>query len=115
MRTAKGGSAKQIMVRVGKGNVDVRLLNSRECARLMGAPDFTLDSEISKNDYLFGFGDGVCSSAIEFLDQNYITPIYDANLKSQIYNLDTSKTYTMNLSPTTRKTIIESYKQWATR
>ena len=43
LRTAKGGSAKQILLRVGKGSVDVRLLNARECARLMGAPRFTID------------------------------------------------------------------------
>ena len=82
LRTAKGGSAKQILIRVGKGAMKVRLLNELECARLMGAPDYNISASISKNDYLFGFGDGVCSSVIQWLDKNYITPIFEARQES---------------------------------
>lgn len=111
LRTAKGGSAKQILVRVGKGTVDVRLLNERECARLMGAPDFIIDSKISTNDYLFGFGDGVCSSAVEFLDKKYLTPIFEAKLKSNLAQPIT-KIYTMDFSPIVRAEIFAHYKKW---
>ena len=111
LRTAKGGSAKQILVIVGKGEVNVRLLNERECARLMGAPNFIIDPTISKNDYLFGFGDAVCSSAIEFLDNHYLTPIYEADRESN-KAIHSSIQYNMNLSPLIRKQIIGQYKDW---
>ncbi|MEM1322252.1 MAG: DUF4928 family protein, partial [Bacteroidota bacterium] len=87
LRTAKGGSAKQILIISGKGEFQVRLLNEHECARLMGAPEYKISKEISKNDYLFAFGDGVCASAIEWLDRNYLTPIFEAGHYPQ-YNLN---------------------------
>lgn len=112
LRTAKGGSAKQILVRVGKGHVDVRLLNEVECARLMGAPDFIMDEKISMNDYLFGFGDGVCASAIEFIDENYLTPIFEAKLKQNLFSSTDNYKYTMDLSPEIRTDISAKYKLW---
>ncbi len=111
LRTAKGGSAKQILVRVGKGEVQIRLLNKLECARLMGAPKFNLDDGISVNDYLFGFGDGVCSSAITFIDEHYLTPIFKAGLDSKSY-LKNTNSHSMNLTTKARKEIINKYKNW---
>ena len=75
LRTPKGGSARQIVVRAGKGRFDARLLNARECARLMGAADFKLAEEVSLNQALFGFGDAVCASVIEWLSSNYLNPV----------------------------------------
>jgi DNA (cytosine-5)-methyltransferase 1 len=72
LRTPKGGSARQILVRVGKGEMDVRLINETEAARLMGAGDFKLISTASLNDVLFGFGDAVCVNAVEWLAKNYL-------------------------------------------
>jgi len=74
LRTPKGGSARQILVRAGKGRRDARLLNARECARLMGVDDFTLDSDLSLNAYLWGFGDAVCSPVMEWLAEKYLNP-----------------------------------------
>lgn len=55
LRTPKGGSARQILLRVGRGQVKIRFVSPRECARLMGADDFTLSGKF--NESLFGFGD----------------------------------------------------------
>ena len=65
LRTPKGGSARQILVRVGKGRFDVRYLTPRECARLMGAEDFVI--RVGDTQALFGFGDAVCVPAITWL------------------------------------------------
>jgi DNA (cytosine-5)-methyltransferase 1 len=72
LRTPKGGSAKQILLEVGKGEINVRLLTPRECARLMGADDFNLSC--TTNEALFGFGDAVCVPVISWIAENYLNP-----------------------------------------
>ncbi|TCI04088.1 DUF4928 domain-containing protein [Corallincola luteus] len=76
LRTAKGGSAKQIVVRAGQGQFDARLLSPLECARLMGAGSFNFASKTSVSDALFCLGDAVCTKVIEWIDENYLTPFY---------------------------------------
>lgn len=71
LRTPKGGSARQIVLRIGPDRVDARLLNAKETARLMGADDYILDRALSLNDALFGFGDAVCVPVIEWILSNY--------------------------------------------
>ena len=73
LRTPRGGSARQILVAAGDGRFRVRLLTPRECARLMGADEFTLSGR--PNQALFGFGDAVCVPAIEWLAQYYLNPL----------------------------------------
>lgn len=68
LRTPKGGSGRQILFRAGRGRFDVRLLNARECARLMGADNFRVSGTL--NEALFGFGDAVCVPAITWLAQH---------------------------------------------
>lgn len=65
LRTPKGGSGRQILFKGGNGRMMARLLTPRECARLMGADDFTIEGSL--NDALFGFGDAVCVNAIEWI------------------------------------------------
>jgi DNA (cytosine-5)-methyltransferase 1 len=72
LRTPKGGSARQIILRAGKGKFDARLINGREAARLMGAADFKLDPSLSLNQILFGFGDAVCVPAVEWIAIKYL-------------------------------------------
>ena len=74
LRTPKGGSARQILIQAGYGQVKVRLLTPRECARLMGADEFVLD-KVSINQALFGFGDAVCVPAITWIAKNYLNPL----------------------------------------
>lgn len=110
LRTAKGGSAKQILFRVGKGSYDARLLNEVECARLMGAPDFKISPSISRNDYLFGFGDAVCSQAIKWIDDNYLTPIYEAGLQPTFKSNGNGTIKTKSMIDI--KQIDERFKKW---
>jgi DNA (cytosine-5)-methyltransferase 1 len=70
LRTPKGGSARQILLQVGKGKINVRLLTPRECARLMGADNFNLSG--TANEALFGFGDAVCVPVVTWIAENYL-------------------------------------------
>ncbi len=77
LRTPKGGSARQIIIRAGKGQFDARLINEVESARLMGAVDYTLPTGISLNSILFGFGDAVCVPVIEWIAKYYLNPMFN--------------------------------------
>ena len=88
LRTPRGGSARQILFVAGNDSYRVRLITPRECAHLMGASEFKIDPAISLNKALFGFGDAVCASVIEWIGQNYLNPL----LKDMIgYSTNTSK------------------------
>lgn len=75
LRTPKGGSARQIIIRAGFGCFDARLINARECASLMGATDYLIPENISLNNILFGFGDAVCVPVVEWIVVNYLNPL----------------------------------------
>ncbi|MFO0819411.1 MAG: DNA cytosine methyltransferase [Pirellulales bacterium] len=76
LRTPKGGSARQILVRVGRGRLDVRLLSADECASLMGADGYRMVGTL--NQALFGFGDAVCVDAVSWIATNYLHPLLTA-------------------------------------
>jgi DNA (cytosine-5)-methyltransferase 1 len=76
LRTPRGGSGRQILFAAGLGKYSVRLVTPRECARLMGAPDYKLGADISLNQALFGFGDAVCVSVVEWIANNYLNPVF---------------------------------------
>lgn len=80
LRTPRGGSGRQILFVAGDGKYSVRLLTPRECARLMGADDYNIDSNLSLNKALFGFGDAVCVSVIRWIAQNYLNPLLEGLL-----------------------------------
>lgn len=73
LRTPKGGSARQILLRVGKGKTEIRLLSPRECARLMGANEYVISG--NTNQALFGFGDAVCVPVVTWIAENYLNPL----------------------------------------
>ncbi len=75
LRTPRGGSGKQILFKAGQGKYFARLLTPRECARLMGADDYLIDS--SPNQALFGFGDAVCVPVIGWIAKNYLNPVFE--------------------------------------
>lgn len=76
LRTARGGSSKQAVVRVGRGTVRARWMTPTEYARLMGAGSYNLDG-LRPGQALFGFGDAVCVSAVQWLAQQYLLPLMD--------------------------------------
>lgn len=72
LRTARGGSSRQALVELDEGHLRVRWMTPRECARLMGAPDFKLG--VRRNQALFGFGDAVCVPVVAWLCEHYVAP-----------------------------------------
>jgi DNA (cytosine-5)-methyltransferase 1 len=72
LRTPRGGSGRQILLKAGRGKYQVRLLTARECARLQGVPD-SYKIDVPLNQALFGFGDAVCVPAIEWIVKQYLT------------------------------------------
>ena len=74
LRTARGGSSKQAVVRLGNSRLQVRWMTPREYARLMGAAEYDL-SAASTNQALFGFGDAVAVPAVAWLAENYLKPL----------------------------------------
>jgi len=80
LRTPRGGSSKQILVRAGLGKVSARWLTPREYARLQGVPDaFHLPANTT--DALFGLGDAVCVPAITWISRNILTKCHSALLR----------------------------------
>jgi DNA (cytosine-5)-methyltransferase 1 len=77
LRCPKGGSARQILFRAGYRRYDARLINGRECARLMGVPGYEIRDDFRLNQVLWGFGDAVCASVMEWLAEHYLNPTID--------------------------------------
>ncbi len=73
LRTPRGGSARQVVIRVGRDRLDMRWMTAREYARLQGAGDFPI--RVPERQAQFGFGDAVCVPAIEWLDRHLLTPL----------------------------------------
>ncbi len=81
LRTPRGGSGRQILVKAGHGKSFARLLTPRECARLMGADDYNLS--VPLNQALFGFGDAVCVPVVEWIAQYYLNPLVNELLRGR--------------------------------
>jgi DNA (cytosine-5)-methyltransferase 1 len=75
LRTARGGSSRQALVRLGRGKVRVRWMTAREYARLMGVADDYRFSSVSSNQALFGFGDAVCVPGVSWIARHYLRPL----------------------------------------
>lgn len=74
LRTARGGSSRQMLVRVGKNSIRMRLMTPREYARLQGVPDdYPIPSQV--NQALTGFGDAVCVPAVTWIAENILNPL----------------------------------------
>ena len=86
LRTPRGGSGRQILIKAGYGQTKVRLLTPRECARLMGADDFVIEASLNKA--LFGFGDAVCVPVIRWIAENYLNPLAAEMLNGATKSID---------------------------
>ncbi len=73
LRTARGGSSRQAIVRLGKGSRSVRWMTPREYASLMGAAHYNLEG-LRPNQIMFGFGDAVAVPVVEWLARHYLMP-----------------------------------------
>ncbi len=87
LRTARGGSSKQAVVRLGDGGLQVRWMTPREYARLMGASAYELDGART-NQALFGFGDAVAVPVVEWLGTKYLMPLVRGELAALSKDLE---------------------------
>lgn len=74
LRTTRGGSAKQALLRAGQGQVGVRWMNTAEYARLQGAADLQYDA-VTPQQAMFALGDAVCVPAVEWLGRVCLLPL----------------------------------------
>jgi DNA (cytosine-5)-methyltransferase 1 len=82
LRTARGGSSKQALVKVGVGKVSIRWMTPREYARLMGAKGYRL-SGLRRNQALYGFGDAVCVPVVAWLAEHYLMPLARGEMEGE--------------------------------
>lgn len=73
LRTPRGGSSKQIIVRAWGGEIRARWMTPREYARLQGVPD-TFKLPEKDLDAYFGFGDAVCVPAVQWIAKVVLNP-----------------------------------------
>jgi DNA (cytosine-5)-methyltransferase 1 len=74
LRTAEGGSSRQVVVLKTGTQIETRLLTVREAARLMGAPDsYKLPG--SYNDGYTAMGDAVAVPVAHYLGQHLLSPL----------------------------------------
>jgi DNA (cytosine-5)-methyltransferase 1 len=96
LRTARGGSSRQILLCACKGSLNARFMTPREYARLQGVPEaYKLPSGDSKA--LFGLGDAVCVPVIQWIAKNCIIPLLSRDAERG------SNARSETRSPTTRK------------
>ena len=74
LRTTRGGSAKQALVRAGRGEIAVRWMGVREYARLQGAESLSYTS-VTPQQAMFALGDGVCVPVVEWLGRTCLLPL----------------------------------------
>ncbi|WP_420594469.1 DNA cytosine methyltransferase [Deinococcus sp.] len=68
LRTATGGSSRQLLVEVTPQQTRIRFMTPREYARLMGVPD-TFQLSVNTREALHGLGDAVAVPVIRWLGQ----------------------------------------------
>ena len=76
LRTTRGGSAKQAVLRAGCGGVAARWMNLREYALLQGAGSLTFNS-VTTQQAMFALGDAVCVPVVQWVALNYLFPLMD--------------------------------------
>lgn len=74
LRTPSGGSSRQTIMVIEKGQIRTRLISTREAARLMGLPE-SYEMPIRYNEAYHLAGDGVCVNVVRFLAKFLLEPI----------------------------------------
>jgi len=72
LRLPKGGSARQMLLRAGRGEARVRYLTPSECASLQGVDPERLPKGYRAADLLTGLGDAVCVPAVAWVLENFV-------------------------------------------
>jgi DNA (cytosine-5)-methyltransferase 1 len=83
LRTPRGGSAKQIVVVMDRGKLRMRWMSPAEYSRLQGL-ELPASVVARRNELLMGFGDAVCVPVIRWIDDNVLSPLFDAARKKSV-------------------------------
>ena len=83
LRTPRGGSSRQILLKAGRGRCEARFLTPRECARLQGVPD-DYPVDVPMNQAFFGFGDAVCVPAVEWIAEHYLNVVVSQLIRGSV-------------------------------
>lgn len=81
LRTPRGGSSRQTLLVIDKGQVRSRLISPREGARLMGLAD-TYGLPASQTAGLQVIGDGVAPPVVHWLSTHLLNPLVDSKSAS---------------------------------
>lgn len=73
LRTPRGGSSRQAVLRISGESVQVRWMTPAEYASLMGGHGFDLNA-VSPSDAQWGFGDAVCVPVVTWLAEHVLSP-----------------------------------------
>jgi DNA (cytosine-5)-methyltransferase 1 len=73
LRTTRGGSAKQAVLRAGRGGLAARWMTVKEYARLQGAETLRYGA-VTPVQAMFALGDAVCVPVVRWLAQNCLLP-----------------------------------------
>lgn len=84
LRTARGGSSRQAVIRLGKGRTSIRWMTPREYAALMGAAHYNIEG-LRPNQVMFGFGDAVAVPVVEWLGTHYLMPALHGTLGEETH------------------------------
>lgn len=74
LRTTRGGSARQAILRAGHGCIAARWMNLIEYARLQGAEHMRYSS-VTPSQAMFALGDAVCIPVISWLSKHCLRPL----------------------------------------
>lgn len=74
LRTARGGSSRQAVVKVTPEGIRARWMTPREYARLQGISDEFDFSAVTDSQALFGFGDAVCVPVVAWIAEHVLVP-----------------------------------------
>jgi DNA (cytosine-5)-methyltransferase 1 len=77
LRTASGGSSRQVILVVEGDKIRSRLLSTREAARLMGLPE-TYSLPVNYNEGYSLVGDGLAVPVVRYLTKHLLTPLASA-------------------------------------
>ncbi|ELS3450249.1 DNA cytosine methyltransferase [Vibrio vulnificus] len=80
LRTPRGGSSKQILIKGHDRTWSVRFLTPRECARLQGVRDSYILPDNDNKSY-FAMGDAVSVPVIEYIASEILEAIYNVGRK----------------------------------
>ncbi len=74
LKTTRGGSCRQALVRAARGTIKERWMDLREYARLQGAADLRYGA-VSERQAMVALGDAVCVPVVKWIGRNWLCKV----------------------------------------